>query len=102
MCEINLISVSVVIEDTFEYPRLVDVSVRRVGLWSIATSGKVIGTLFIGNNDLHTSSSEDIQLLTAIGEGLGPALKAATLYRVLEEKTCQVVVQQQELLKRTR
>jgi len=104
----------VVIEDTSKYPQLVDISISREGLHSIAavplkSSGRVTGTLVVGSHDLHGFSSGDIQLLSAIGEGLGPTLKAAALYRALEEKNRQLaaqnealVAQQQALIEKTR
>jgi signal transduction histidine kinase len=104
----------VVIEDTSKYPQLIDISISREGLRSIAavplkSSGRVIGTLVIGSHDLHTFGSGDIQMLSAIGEGLGPTLKAAALYRALQEKTRQLaaqnealVAQQQVLIEKTR
>jgi len=104
----------VVVEDVSKYPELADISVRQEGLRSIAaiplkSNDKVIGTLVLGSHDLHSFSSEDIQLLAILGEGLGPALKNAELYRALQEKVRQLAAyndellrQQQELIEKTR
>ena len=99
---VALFGVPVVIEDTSKYPQLIDISVSEEGLKSIAaiplkSSGRVIGTLFVGNRNLHSFSSEDIQLLSAISEGLGPILKAAALYRALQDKVRQLEARNYEL-----
>jgi len=111
---VAVLGVPVVIEDTSKYPQLVDISISQEGLRSIAavplkSSGRVIGTLVVGSHDLHSFSSGDIQLLSAIGEGLGPTLKAAALYEALQEKNRQLaaqnealVAQQQALIEKTR
>ncbi len=100
---VALSGVPVVIEDTLKYPQLVDISISQEGLRSVAavplnSSGRVIGTLVVGSHDLHSFSSGDIQLLSAIGEGLGPTLKAAALYRALQEKARQLAAQNEELV----
>jgi signal transduction histidine kinase len=94
-----------VVENTAKYPQLTDSLVREEGLQSIAaaplrSSGKVIGTLIVASHDLYSFTSSDIHLLNIIGEGLGPALKNAELYEVLQEKTRQLDDQNKELLKR--
>ncbi len=98
----TLSGVPIVIEDVLKYPQLADISVIREGLRSIAavplkSGGRVIGTLIIASHDLRSFSSEDISLLSTIGEGLGPALRNAQLYRELKEKTKQLDVQNREL-----
>lgn len=110
----HLAGAPIVIEDTERHPQLVDSSIIQEGFRSIASvplksSGTVIGTLFVGSHGLHPFTSEDIQLLTAFGEGLGPVLKAATLLRTVEDKNLQLVSQnealrshQQALLRRTK
>jgi len=95
----------VVVEDVSKYPELADISVRQEGLRSIAaiplkSNDKVIGTLVLGSHDLHSFSSEDIQLLAILGEGLGPALRNAELYRALQEKVRQLAAYNDELLRR--
>ena len=95
----------IVIGDTSKYPELVDISLRREGLQSIAaiplkSSGRVIGTVIVASHDLRSFSSEDISLLNTIGEGLGPTLKNAELYGALQEKNHQLEVQNKELLRR--
>ncbi len=109
-----LSGVPIVIEDTEKYPQLVDSAIIQERFRSIASvplksSGAVIGTLFVGSHGLHPFTSEDIQLLTAFGEGLGPVLKAATLLHAVEDKNLQLVSQnealrlhQRALLRRTR
>ena len=102
-----LFGMPVVIEDTLKYPQLVDVSISQEGLRSIAaiplkSSDRVIGTLIVGSHDLHSFSSEDIQLLSAISEGLGPTLKAAALYGALQKKALQLAAQNEELVARER
>jgi len=102
-----LFGMPVVIEDTLKYPQLVDTSMSQECLRSIAaiplkSSDRVIGTLIVGSYDLHSFSSEDIQLLSAIGEGLGPTLKAAALYGALQEKARQLAAQNEELVARER
>lgn len=104
---VALFGVPVVIEDTLKYPQFVDIPVSQGGLRSIATiplksSGRVIGTLLVGSHNLHSFSSKDIQLLSAISEGLGPTLKAAALYGALQEKARQLAAQNEELLARER
>lgn len=111
---VALSGVPVVIEDTLKYPQLVDISISQEGLRSIAavplkSSGRVIGILVVGSHDLHSFSSGDIQLLSAIGEGLGPTLKAVALYKALQEKNRQLaaqndtlIAQQQVLIEKTR
>lgn len=110
----HLAGVPIVIEDIEKYPHLVDASITRERFRSMASvplksSGVPTGTLFIGSHSLHPFTSEDIQLLTAFGEGLGPVLKAATLLRTVEDKNLQLVAQnealrlhQQALLRRTK
>jgi len=100
---VALFGVPVVIEDTSKYSQLVDMSISQEGLRSIAaiplkSSGRVIGALVVSSHDLHSFSSEDIQFLTAIGEGLGPTLKAAALYEALQEKARQLAAQNEELV----
>lgn len=102
---VALSGMPVVIEDTLKYPQLVDVSISQEGLRSIAaiplkSSDKVIGTLIVGSHNLHSFSSEDIQLLSAISEGLGPTLKAAALYGALQEKVRQLAAQNEEMVER--
>jgi signal transduction histidine kinase len=111
---VAVLGVPVVIEDTSKYPQLVDICMAQEGLRSLAavplkSSGRVIGTLVAGSHDLHSFSSEDIQLLSAIGEGLGPTLEAAALYKGLQEKNRQLaaqnealVAQQEALIEKTR
>jgi signal transduction histidine kinase len=111
---VALSGVPIVIEDISKYPQLVDISVRQEGFQSIAavplkSSGRVIGTLIVASCNLHSFNSEDIQLLSIIGEGLGPALKNAQLYGTLRKKAQQLdaqnkdlVMRQQELVEKTR
>jgi len=94
----------IVIGDTSKYPQLVDTSLRDEGLQSIAavplkSNGKVIGTVIVASHHLHSFSSDDVFLLNAIGEGLGPALKNAELYGALQEKNRQLAAQNKELLR---
>jgi len=100
-----LSGVPIVIGDTSKYSRLIDISIREAGLQSIAavplkSSGRVIGTLLVASRNLRSFSSEDISVLSTIGEGLGPALKNAELYEALQEKNHQLEVQNKELLRR--
>ena len=102
---VALSGVPIVIEDISRYPQLVDISVRQEGLRSIAavplkSNGRVIGTLVIGSHDLHSFSSEDVQLLSVVSEGLGPALKNGELYGALQAKTRQLEAQNEELVAR--
>ena len=102
-----LFGMPVVVEDTLKYPQLVDISIKQEGLRSIAalplkSSDRVIGTLIVGSHNLHGFSSEDIQLLSAISEGLGPTIKAATLYSALQEKARQLTAQNEQLVARER
>lgn len=104
---IGLSEAPVVIEDISKYPQLADMAVRQEGLRSIAalplkSSGRVIGKLVVGSHDFYSFSSEDIQLLCTISEGLGPALKSAELYRALQEKARQLEAQKQKLVEKTR
>jgi signal transduction histidine kinase len=104
---VTLSGVPVVIEDVSKYPQLADTAVRQEGLRSIAAlalkSGSgVIGTLIVASHNLHSFSSEDIQLLSVISEGLGATLKNAQLYKALQEKTRQLVAQNKELVARGR
>ena len=104
---VALFGMPVVIEDTLKYPQLVDISISQEGLRSIAaiplkSSDRVIGTLIVGSHNLHSFSSEDIQLLSAISEGLGPTLKAAALYGALQKKALQLAAQNEELIERER
>lgn len=104
----------IVIEDVSKYSHLVDKAVIEAGLRSMAavplkSSGRVMGTLLVASRDVHSFSSDDIHLLNTIGEGLGPVLKNAQLYRALQEKTRQLYVQnkklvrqQQELVEKTK
>jgi len=100
-----LSGVPIVIGDTSKYSQLIDISIREEGFQSIAavplkSSGRVIGTLLVASRNLRSFSSEDISLLNTIGEGLGPALKNTELYEILQEKNCQLEVQNKELLRR--
>jgi len=102
---VALSGVPIVIEDISKYSQLVDMSVRQEGLRSIAavplkSSGRVIGTLVIGSHNSHSFSSEDVQLLSVISEGLGPALKNGELYGALQVKTRQLEAQNEELVAR--
>jgi len=95
----------IVIGDTSKYPLLVDISLREEGLKSVAaapleSNGRVIGTVIVASHHLHSFSSDDVNLLNTISEGLGPTLKNAELYGVLQEKRRQLAAQNEELFKR--
>ena len=100
---VALSGVPIVIEDVSKYPQLADMAIREEGLRSVAavplkSSGTVIGTLITASHDFHSFSSEDIQMLSTISEGLGPALKNAKLHAALQEKTRQLAAQNEELV----
>ncbi len=104
---VALSGVPTVIEDVSKYPQLADIAVKQEGLRSIAavplkSNGRVIGTLIVASHDLHSFSSEDIQLLSTISEGLGPVLKNAEIHGVLREKTRQLDAQNKKLVRRQR
>jgi len=105
--EAGLTGLPLVIEDTIKYRQLVDIHVVQEGLRSVIvvplkSSGNIVGMLLAGNHTFHSFTSADIQLLSAMTESLGPILKAAALYRALQEKSRQLEAQNEQLMRQQR
>lgn len=99
--------VPVVVEDIARYACLIDDTIRQEGLCSMAalplkSNGRVIGTLLVGCHEVHNFSSEDIETLIVVAEGLGLVLRNAELYTALKEKTGQLEQQNRELVRKTK